>query len=351
MRRFSCEHCGQAAPFDAQRCDRCGRALGYLPSAVDVRTLAGDPSGTTFRAAGHEAGLWRCLNSAWGCNWLLEADGGNVWCRSCRLTRGRPDEADPVAVAAWSSAEADKRRLVHQLDAIGLPVEGRAPATPNGLAFDLVHLPGHPGVTGHLDGVVTLDLTETDDRHRDELRRALTERYRTVIGHLRHEIGHYYWSALVAGHPTIDEFRALFGDERSDYGRALERHYGTTSPDWDPGTHITSYAGVHPLEDWAESFAHYLLIEDADDTANAYGLSVEPDRVTPSTGRGLGPDPAATLRRWQRIVRATNAVGSAIGAPELYPYELRGVVIDKLVFVHRRVEVLRARPGGAPIVD
>lgn len=339
------------APFDGQRCDRCGRPLGYLPSAVCVRTLTGDPSGTTFRASGHEVALWRCLNAAWGCNWLLEADRGNVWCRSCRLTRGRPDETDPAAVAAWASAEADKRRLVHQLDAIGLPVEGRTPATPTGLAFDLVHLPGHPGVTGHLDGVVTLDLTETDDRHRDELRRALTEQYRTVIGHLRHEIGHYYWTGLVAGGPTIDAFRALFGDERSDYGRALRRHYGSAAPPWDPVTHITTYAGAHPLEDWAETFAHYLHIEDATDTASAQGLSVAPDRATPPGERGWGDDPRATIRRWQRLVGAANAVGASLGAPALYPYELTGVVVDKLLLVHRLVEDRRRRPDGAPIAD
>lgn len=237
-------------------------------------------------------------------------------------------------------AEAAKRRLVHQLDVLGLPLVERSDSNPDGLAFDLVHLPGEGGITGHTTGVVTLDLAETDEHHRESLRRQLGESFRTVVGHLRHEIGHHYWAQLVGRSDDLDEFRRLFGDERVDYGDAVERYYRDGGGDPDPTRFITVYAGSHPLEDWAEIFAHYLHIIDMVDSGRAHGL-VPPGASVPSTFEEV-------LGAWRPLNAAVTAVAESVGSPAAYPFDPGGVVVEKLAFVHRLVaaHVDRRRSGG-----
>ena len=235
-------------------------------------------------------------------------------------------------------AEADKRRLVHQLDALGLPVEARTDAMPDGLVFDLVHLPGEPALTGHRDGVITLDVLEAGDGRPDALRHQLDESFRTVLGHLRHEIGHHHWARLVGQSDHVMAFRRLFGDERADYTDAIAEHYSTAGRA-QRDDYITHYAGSHPLEDWAETFAHYLHILDATETAAAHDLvphtSVEADVFVLEEASAL--DFAEILGLWRPISAAANAIAESVGAPPVYPFEPRGAVIDKLDFVHQRV--------------
>lgn len=338
MRVFHCDRCGAVAAFDAVRCQNCGVELGYLSDELDVRALTPTADGAVFNVLddGHRA-LWRCLNAAWGCNWMLPVGSTTPWCRSCRLTRGRPDHERTAAVTAWASAEAAKRRVIHQLDSLALPIEPRSPDVPDGLAFDLVHLPGEGGITGHLDGVVTLDLSEADDRHRSQQQHDLDEQFRTVIGHVRHEMGHHYWPRLVGQSDDLPQCRELFGDERVDYATALERHYSGAGGSWDRTRFVTAYAASHPLEDWAETFAHYLHIIDVTDTAVAHDL-------VPTDGSGIVTDEplrnlafAEVLAAWQPINDALTAVAESLGAAPLYPFTPVGLVVDKLAFVHARV--------------
>lgn len=336
MRRARCERCHAAVPFDAQSCRRCRTSLGYVASDRTVRAL--DP--TDDPAVHHTddgRSWWRCLNAAWGCNWMVPAAAGDVWCRSCRLTRGRPDEERPDAVRAWMTAEGAKRRLVHQLDTLALPIVARSPDAPDGLAFDLVHLDDASAVTGHADGVVTLDLAEADDAHRDLVREQLSEQYRTVIGHLRHEIGHHYWNRLVGQSDHLPEFRRLFGDEREDYGAAIEAHYANGAAHWDPEEFITAYASAHPVEDWAETFAHYLHIVDVVDTADSHGLLVPGGGAPAEAVDIVGIEFAAILDRWRPVNEAMDDIAASLGSNPLYPFEPAGAVIGKLAFVHARV--------------
>lgn len=282
---------------------------------------------------------WRCMNAAWGCNWMVIATAGDVWCRSCQLTRGRPDAARPDAIDAWMTAEAAKRRLVHQIDSLGLPIDPRSLDVPDGLAFDLVHVPGEHAVTGHLDGVVTLDLAETDDLHRHRLQEQFDEQFRTVIGHLRHEIGHHYFNRLIGQSDNLVEFRRLFGDERGEYADAIAAHYASGSRSHDDDRFITRYAAAHPLEDWAETFAHYLHIVDATDTAAAHDIAIRP-----AAGRFDVPqfdvtqvDFAEVLAVWRPTRIAVNDVAESLGVAPVYPFDPTGVVVDKLTFVHRQV--------------
>ena len=337
MRIFHCDRCDHTVAFAAHRCPSCDAPLGYVEDERTIRVLTPTDDAATYLIDGDERPVWRCLNSAWGCNWTVPAGSDNTWCRSCQLTRGRPDDGRPNAVKAWMAAEAAKRRLVHQLDELALPIEIRSATAPDGLAFDLVSLPGEGGITGHLDGIVTLDLAETDEQHRDDLRRRLGEPFRTVIGHLRHEIGHHYWGRLVGQTNEIGRFRRLFGDEQVDYARAVDQHYSGGNAAWDPTRFVTAYAASHPLEDWAETFAHYLHIIDAVDTAAAHHL-VPPDRTGMLVADAVGDlEFTDILEAWRPINAAVNAIAETLGAPAVYPFEPVGAVVDKLAFVHGQI--------------
>jgi hypothetical protein len=331
VRAFACTKCHAAVAFEAMTCPTCASPVGYLPTARTIVTLDRTAAPQRYTVHLHPGTFWRCLNSAWGCNWLLPAASGEQWCDSCRLTHGRPDTSVTEAVEAWSSTEALKRRLLHQLASLGLPIEGRCPSRPHGLAFELVHVPGQPAVTGHLDGTITIDLTEADDARRAQLRHQFAEPARTMLGHLRHEAGHYYWPHLIDDPASLAGFRALFGDERLPYDQALDDHRAAGPGDWDPARHITAYASSHPAEDWAETFAHYLLLVDATETADAHrvALTDQPRR----SWAGIHD----IIQRWQQLSAALDSVASSIGADPLYPYELSPLTKEKLVFVHRRI--------------
>jgi hypothetical protein len=257
------------------------------------------------------------------------------WCASCRLTRVRPHDADEEGLGDWLEAELAKRRLLFQLGELGLPVVDRGADPARGLAFDLLASHGEPVTTGHADGVITLNLSESDDVYREGVRVDLGEPYRTVLGHLRHEIGHYYWPWLVerAGHG--DAFRARFGDERLDYGEALKRHYADGPPaDW-PDRYVSSYATMHPWEDWAETFAHYLHIRDTLQTAAEFGIEVHGRAVDAEPAEVDGDEDIATiLAEWLPLTYALNAVERSMGKDDLYPFVLAPEVVGKLGFVH-----------------
>jgi hypothetical protein len=326
MQRWSCGVCQHSVRFDASRCEHCGSLLGYVPAELAVRNVTAIDD-VNYAVDGNDGSWWRCLNAAYGCNWMLPADSGDVWCRSCRLTRGRPDDARHDAVAVWASAEASKRRLVHQLDSLGLAVDALSPEQSDGLMFDLVHLDDGAATTGYNAGVVTLDLAEADERHRELLRWQLGESFRTVIGHLRHEAGHHYFHRLVSQSDDLAQFRALFGDETSDYSEALAEHYANPAQ-WDPTRHVTAYATAHPLEDWAETFAHYLHMRDAEETATSHRMF---------TGYDADDDFAALVAHWQRVIEAVNEVAESLGVADIYPFTATGAVVTKLAFVHQQV--------------
>ena len=269
-----------------------------------------------------------------GCPGLVARDG--ALCHSCRLTRTRPRDADAAGIALLADAEREKRRLLFDLGELGLPVDG-AQDRDGGLAFDLLTSEVEPVTTGHADGVITLDLAESDDVHRVTVQQRMGEPYRTVLGHFRHEVGHYYQSILVAAEgPHCGRMRDLFGDERGDYAAAMDRHYADGAPaDWQ-ARHVSAYATMHPWEDWAETFAHYLHIRDATQTAVAYGLRAA--------------DPEAPIREvlahWTPLAIALNAVNRSMGVADLYPFVLSAPVVEKLAFIDERVAAASVH-GGA----
>jgi hypothetical protein len=335
VRAFACPDCSSLVPFESFRCLVSDSDLGYSRADRELRVLH---DGRTAD------GLVRCVNAEIAaCNWLTTPD--RPLCGSCALTRTRPADGDTEALATFARTEGAKRRLVYQLDDLGLPVVGRDEDPDGGLAFDLLSS-AHENVTiGHASGVVTIDLAEGDDGYREKLRVQLAEPYRTMLGHLRHETGHWYWEVLVDRAGNTDAFRALFGDETVSYADALERHYGGEPPAGWEQEHVSTYATAHPWEDWAESFAHYLHIRDTEQTAAAYGLVVEgpdaqappeaPLEAVPSERPGTFDEIVET---WLPLTYALNAVNRSMGAHDLYPFVLTPTVLAKLRFVHDLVE-------------
>jgi hypothetical protein len=339
VRAFHCPTCGQMVFFENTVCLSSGTPLGFDTELREM--VKPDP-------ARHKP----CANAVVAaCNWLLPAGDEHALCRSCRLTRTRPPDGDSASHGEFVQAEAAKRRLVFQLLELRLPVRSFEENERDGVTFDLLSSSHGSVTTGHHDGVITLDVSESDDVRREWLRRHLDEPYRTVLGHFRHEIGHYYWPMLVeqAGSveraSTVDEFRARFGDEREDYQTALDRHYGAGAPDDWPERYVSAYATMHPWEDWAETFAHVLHILDTLQTAASFGLRVVGE---PFAREPLHEPFERVIDAWLPLTYALNAVNRSMGKDDLYPFVLGPTVLEKLAFVH---DLVRDAAASARVSD
>jgi hypothetical protein len=355
MRVFTCGNCGQLVFFHNSDCLRCRSPLGYVHDRLDVVALTEVEAGRLVDL-GSPVRVWQRCGTAelTGCNWLVPVGTGTgSLCASCCLTRTRPGADDPDGLAEFRAAEMAKRRLVFQLAELELPLRPRDEGGATGVAFDLLSSTATKIITGHDDGVITLDLAEADDQHRERLRLQLNEPYRTVLGHFRHEIGHYYWPILVHEDAALDACRALFGDDRADYGAAVAAHYDEPEG---PATawlddHISRYATMHPYEDWAESFAHYLHILDTLETAVSFGIGGSPARSAltgepPRGERGGRPDPTRpdgsrsfgqVVDHWLELSYGLNQINQSMGGSDLYPFVLAPAVIRKLAFIDRLV--------------
>jgi hypothetical protein len=339
MKTFRCA-CGTRVFFENTRCLTCARELGFVPR--DLAIVALEPMGADrYRPAGGEGAFKKCQNNVEHgvCNWMIDASDPLSLCLACRLNNVIPDLASFESRELWAEVERAKRRLVYSLSGLALPLVPKSEDPENGLAFDIKAEIGEEHVlTGHADGLITLNLAEADTVARERMRVAMKERYRTLLGHFRHEIGHYYWGCLVVGSGQVEAFRELFGDERADYAEALRHHYeGEGLPDF-AGSFISAYAAAHPWEDWAETFAHYLHVIDTLETAQHFG-------VTSDLPRKPGPpeieDFDLLLREWLDLTVALNALNRSMGLPDAYPFTISPRVREKLEFVHRRIAASR----------
>jgi hypothetical protein len=345
MRDFHCPNCGQRLAFENSKCLSCGSALGYsLDDGALLIIARGEDSEHDGAVDASEYRLCANLYVA-KCNWLVRADAGvGALCTSCALTKTRPHDADKVALLAFAAAEQAKRRLIAELIELKLPIIGRDEDAQFGLAFELLSSQNEKVFTGHDDGLITLDLAEGDDVHREQLRISMDEPYRTLLGHFRHEIGHYYYYRLVG---TSPEFGAtatdLFGDAEADYQEALDRHYSQGAPSGWKKNYVSSYATMHPAEDWAETFAHYLHIRDTLDTSAAFGFA--PAGAT-FDRRLLGPSGFDTIiEMWLPLAWSLNMVNRSMGHDDLYPFVLPGPVLEKMRFIHTVIDAVTADPA------
>ncbi|RYZ05405.1 MAG: hypothetical protein EOO24_12420 [Comamonadaceae bacterium] len=386
-RAYQCQ-CGRPIFLRNSECLACHTPLGYVTDRLGVMPLnrlpdvaAPGPDGVVDEATrlytvfgdGQGRQYRRCSNfsGASRCNWMVpvprEGDDASFttvglaagFCLSCSTTRTIPDLSIEANGELWAKLELAKRRLISQLLALGLPVITRHEDPVHGLAFDfLSNLPGGPRVlTGHEDGVITLNAEEAEDAVRERIRAEMREPYRTLVGHFRHEIGHFYWDQLVFPTHWLDDYRTMFGDERADYAAALRTHYENGPPaDW-RDRFVTSYASSHPWEDWAETWAHYLHMADTADTALSFGVDAanvelasdlfEPEDLWQPTH----PDALKFLdflNGWVRLTNVLNELSRSMGQPDFYPFVLPRAAVGKLQFIHQLVlEQRQRRPSSA----
>jgi hypothetical protein len=329
MKRFQCS-CGARVFFENSACIQCGNALGFDPETCAMSSAAGSDADLRFSSG--ERTLIRCGNHELGsgCNWLVELDSEDPLCAACTLNRTIPDLSVATNVEKWSRVELAKRRLIYGLNALGLRVANVANDPEHGVAFDFL-APGADTtvLTGHADGVITLNLSEADPVTREQVRASLNERYRTLLGHFRHEIGHRYFQLLLAeGSPELSRFRDLFGDETSDYAAALEKHYAEPARQGWSDEYISAYATAHPYEDWAEVWAHYLHICDALETAAENGF-------VPARGSATRPGHFdSLLSAWLELAVGFNELNRSLGHEDAYPFTITPKVREKLAFIH-----------------
>lgn len=293
-------------------------------ATADGTPVAYDPQARSFLAMPPF-----CANrETIGCNWIAPAEG--EFCRACAMTALAPDLSIPGALANWAATEAAKRWM---LDNLGRWHWFRPedPGTPP--VFHMLAEGAVPVQMGHAQGVITISVAEADPVLRVTRREALDEPYRTMIGHMRHEISHMLWWRLSLREDFLDAFREMFGDERADYGKALERHYSEGPPqDW-RSRYLTAYASAHPHEDWAETAAHLLHLTDVADSFVASGLN-SPGLPDPRWDAYEETDPHHLFHVAATLVIALNHVNRSMGLPDLYPFILSDTARRKLAFVH-----------------
>ncbi|WP_428306783.1 zinc-binding metallopeptidase family protein [Lacipirellula sp.] len=352
MRLFYCDNCRRTVFFENFRCVKCDHTLAYLPELSEIVSLKPAGEGLWTPEAPEAGGrTYRlCENYAEKnvCNWAVPADQEEPLCEACLLTETIPDLAQPGHHEAWYALEVAKRRLVYSLQALGLPVVPKSVDPERGLEFNFLADPPvideeHPAVlTGHANGTITVNLAEADDAERESRRVAMHEPYRTLLGHFRHEVGHYYWDRLIKDSGWLAECRAVFGDDQEDYGEALNRHYQNgPRPDWQ-SQFVSAYASVHAWEDWAETWAHYLHITDTLETATACGLALRPQapnarRVKPrfSLEKAEHASFDDMMDDWLAMTYVLNSLNRGMGLKDMYPFVLSQPAIEKLRFIHR----------------
>ena len=346
MEIFKCTHCSQIIYFENTSCVHCNYPLGFEAKDLKLYPLV-SAENETYTIYNRPDQTYRyCLNHQYGvCNWLVKEGSGTAYCEACDLNSTIPNLSQPEAIGRWMVIENAKHRLVYSLLKMRLPLISKNVDEEKGLTFDfLADLKGKPRIlTGHDNGLITLNIVEADDVEREKSRKAMKEPYRTLIGHFRHEVGHYYWDKLIDNSIYLEEFRNLFGDDREDYSEALQKHYNQGVPaNWNEHF-ISSYASSHAWEDWAETWAHYLHIMDTLQTGYSFGLSVHPQIAKPADHLDVDVnqnqyeivDFNEIISTWLPFSFAMNSINRAMGHTDLYPFVITPAVMEKLSFIHK----------------
>ncbi len=382
MKLFTCSHCKNPLYFENNTCLSCGHPVGFDADKLSLITLEAAGNGQYTGITDKNIAYRFCENATHGtCNWLVPEAHNGVFCRACELNRTIPELSSQQNLDRWKRIEIAKHRLVYSLLRLQLPFapkletdtlatnDGPAttestspgqpataseqPALPEGLAFDFMAdvSPEHRIMTGHDKGVITLNIEEADEAERVKHKMDLGERYRTLLGHFRHEIGHYYWDMLIQRTPALAKYRVIFGDERKDYAAALKTYYETGAPANWVDSFISPYSSAHPWEDWAETWAHYFHLMDTVETAYSFGINIKPTetRNIPGIRAKINRDPylvadfQVILAMWIPLTFAINSLNRSMGHEDFYPFVLSPQVMKKLAFIH---EICRKKRRG-----
>ncbi len=376
MRVFRCSCSPQSDLFfESTVCNACNRVAGYCDDRKEVVTFDPGPEPDLFVRVKKRAPIYRkCENNALhqACNGMilldetLEPDQQPTLCFACHFNHTIPDLRIPQHLPLWRKLETAKRRTLFTLVSLKLDLPDRVQDPETGICFHFLAdkdatdhfrsaLPDQEQVfTGHDGGHITINLAEADDIVLASTKIAMGEHYRTLLGHFRHEIGHYFWDQLIEPHPKVlSAFREVFGDETQDYQAALKHHYEKGPPDHWQEHHISSYATMHPWEDWAETWAHYLHLIDTLQTAESYGVHLKgtkkpqknsalnklvPAQQTDYFHPKTSIDEILTI--WMQYSVMLNALNRSMGLQDAYPFVLYPEIREKLKFVHRTVHGL-----------
>lgn len=344
MKRYFCE-CGQEIFLNNLYCEKCGRDLAFDPVSQTmwsgelltegfVPHLKGKKGELVFRVCGNRT-------YPVNCNWVIAQDDNACQCISCRTTRTIPDQSRQKNRKRWRDLERSKRHLFVTLLHLKLPIDDYH-VVPKGLVFDFLEdqrsnpdLALEHVLSGHHEGAITINTAEADEGFLHTMKEEMGEPYRTLLGHFRHEIAHYYWDKLVNTKEKLELFRDLFGDEREDYQAALEAYYALPFNARKKIQYITPYASSHPHEDWAETWAHYLHVVDTLDTAVSYGLSVYVPKVN---------DFDNWFNEWSRVTQVMNALNRSMGLADAYPFIHTSAVKNKLRLIDEFIDELVNHP-------
>ncbi|MEX2567849.1 MAG: putative zinc-binding peptidase [Cyclobacteriaceae bacterium] len=354
MQLFQCDHCHNPAYFENTSCSHCGNKLGFDSEILKIVCLTQEKEGVFTEIKTNKKYRYCANNDHNVCNWIVPYHLPSRFCLACSLNRTIPNLSQSSFLERWKVIEAAKHRLVYALLRWNLPLKAKSEDPENGLAFDFKSDDGAPDgqrvLTGHASGLITMNIAEADDVEREMAKNQMDEVYRTVLGHFRHEIGHYYWDILIRNSSQLENFRLIFGDERTSYQEALDKHYQLGAPnDW-MAHYISPYAGMHPWEDWAETWAHYLHIVDTLETAYSFGLTIQPKVSFPGASMGTSMTIDAydctnfddIFSQWLPLTFVMNSLNRSMGAKDLYPFLINEAVKEKLKFIH---EVLNGTPG------
>jgi len=345
MKTYSCT-CGELLYFENFACVNCGREVGFLPDLICISSLEKPDDKGLYAANVPEAKgqlYKKCQNYTQysACNWMIPAENTEPFCTSCRLNVVIPDLSIPENLTLWAAIEVAKRRLIYSALRLKLPLANRVEDPKGGLGFrfmaDTLNPDGSVAakvITEHNEGLITLNINEADDSTREKMRTSMKEPYRTLLGHFRHESGHYYWDRLVRDTKFLEPYRAIFGDETVDYNEAMKKYYATGAPiDW-CNNFISMYATMHSWEDWAETWAHYLHVQDTLEVAGDFGLVGKRVKIDPVKESAVKAKPFdEVMETWAELSIALNCLNRSMGMRDIYPFVLSKPVIDKLRFV------------------
>ena len=348
MKLFQCTNCKSTVVFENNTCLNCGFKLGY--SSYYNKIVSLDPSAAKWQVKELDGKTYEyCENYKHTvCNWLVDVSRGRKFCLACTLNRTIPHLLDDDNLKKWKHIEVAKHRLVYQLLRFRLPVVSKTIDDDKGFCFDFLEKDELPeeskGLkTGHADGVITLMIAEADPVVREQVKQQMAERYRTLLGHFRHEVGHYYWDLLIRDNPEVlADFRSIFGDESQSYADALTTHYNNgPKANWQQ-SFISKYASSHPWEDWAETWSHYLHLTDVLETAYNFGLKSNPKIIAKKSLKMNAAFDPYTVTDFSRIMETgipllftLNSMNRSLGEDDPYPFIISKPVEEKLEFIHK----------------
>lgn len=352
MKSYECS-CGNRLFFENTRCLACGSDVGFCPYCDCMTALVPQTDGT-FQC-GHAtcgASLIKCANytqhnvcnRCTGIPTEAAVPQANAelpeapLCDCCRFNNTIPDLSIVGNLEKWARLEGAKRRLFYDLNLLQLPYGNAVDGIDPPLSFEFKgNVPpaknrrhslsqGGQVFTGHDSGKITINIIEADDVEREKARVTLGEPQRTLLGHFRHEIGHYYWDLLVKNR-CEDECIAVFGNHNSPpYADALEKYYQEgPAADW-ADNYISAYATMHPWEDFAETWATYLnLVSELDTAAEVQFLEKN------VLGKS---DLMEMVLESQKLSLALNEMNRSLGLMDAVPKPLVTPVVEKLKFIH-----------------